>query len=365
MDPLSLGHVFSNLSVGIGTEVVSNLLDCAALAAGTQSAAVVAWGDDCAEIVAAYNLPLKCPKSAPVSAQVVQVFRQPIWALDVRSQIGGLIWPEFDVVGRYVVSVPIRGDQAGRLLTLTCFDNARCANRQPYLFDMLGSLATTLRHHLRLVSQVPQPADLVDLDKRLDAREPFAAYATETPASQNGEHSSVVSAFLLRTLQRKRRFLTRNGVGYGSVRTWTAALKPYQIAALKALKLSPPEPLINEIAIELVNEAMAIAGSNIVQSVTAVPCGHSGPGCLSQKLGQSVANRMDIPFVDAFEPCSMAGSSHPKTNVRRPAMKLRTQPNGISLLIDDVATSGSHIVEATKLLRFAGTPVVPLVWIAG
>ena len=67
---------------------------------------------------------------------------------------------------------------------------------------------------------------------------------------------------------------------------------------------------------------------------------------------------------EAFAGLEVAGSSHPRTNATRPRMRLVAEPNGNILLIDDVATSGSHIEEAATLLRRVAAGVTPVAWLA-
>jgi predicted amidophosphoribosyltransferase len=46
-------------------------------------------------------------------------------------------------------------------------------------------------------------------------------------------------------------------------------------------------------------------------------------------------------------------------------MTLATPLQGPVLLVDDVATSGRHIEEATELLRAKGASVLAVAWIGG
>ncbi len=126
-----------------------------------------------------------------------------------------------------------------------------------------------------------------------------------------------------------------------------------------------PDSFVEQVASELVQASQQIAGGKAFDRVAGVPCGHSGPGCLSERLAVEVARQLGIRNDAIFEPLPVRGVSHPKANVGRPRMRCRAQPEGRYLVIDDVATSGAHISEATRMLRTDASSAVPLVWISG
>jgi hypothetical protein len=180
----------------------------------------------------------------------------------------------------------------------------------------------------------------------------------------DGDGVGPVSHFLLSTLARKQRLLTRGKQSYLALRSWRKAIKPHQLAALKALKSDPPIGFVDQLASEMVEVIRATYGKVDHAKVVAVPCGHSGPDCLAAQLGRRVASILEIECVEAFICQPHKGSSHPKANVKRPPMKRGPgEVGGAVILIDDVATSGAHIAEAVKLLSDASA-VWPVVWIA-
>ncbi len=73
-----------------------------------------------------------------------------------------------------------------------------------------------------------------------------------------------------------------------------------------------------------------------------------------------------LPVAHALAMSHEPGSSHPKTNAKRAPMRLAAPVEGPVLLVDDVATSGRHIEEASLLLRAqtAGA-VLAVAWIGG
>ncbi len=179
---------------------------------------------------------------------------------------------------------------------------------------------------------------------------------------QECDHN-VVERFLIDTLISQPRVLSRGSVSYHAIRRWRQTIKAEQISALKAIKKMPSSQFEATIAEEMSSWCRRAFGGTAFANVVAVPCGHSGEDCLARRIGQQVGTQLGINYLDAFEPLVITGSSHPKTNVRRPKMKLATVPVGPLLLVDDVATSGSHIEEAAVALRRHGLAVTSIAWI--
>lgn len=170
--------------------------------------------------------------------------------------------------------------------------------------------------------------------------------------------------FLFDTLIWQQRIQSRNKVSYHALARWRRPIRDAQIAALRALKRANGTHFLNRLADRMAASAQAIYGEGAIKAVAAVPCGNSGPGCLSGRLGRRVADRLKLQFLDLFVPLPEQGGSHPRQNLKRPTMRLRAPvPDIPILLIDDVATSGLHIEEATLLLRITAPVVMPLVWI--
>jgi hypothetical protein len=180
----------------------------------------------------------------------------------------------------------------------------------------------------------------------------------------NTNSTDVVSDFLFETLLHKRRLLQRNGYGYLAVRGWRKPIKAYQLSGLKALKKAKPDGFAERIASELDDAIKSIHGSLKNAVVVPVPCGHSGEGCLTEQIAKALARRIGIPMVKAFAPLAVTGSSHPKTNAKRPKMTLLENVQGQIILVDDVATSGAHMEEARKLLSENASAVWSIAWIA-
>ena len=215
-------------------------------------------------------------------------------------------------------------------------------------------------------------ADMIQTAVELIARhsqesKPFAGVAEERappPVAprmlSRPDDPAAVSGFLFDTLIPQRRLKQRGAISYHTVMRWRSAVKPCQIAALRSLKRYDPDAVVERGAGFLVAAARDLFGDRLVTRVTNVPCGNSGPDCLAYRLARRVADRMDVPYIAAFEPLPVKGTSHPRRNASRPPMRLRDAPDEATLLIDDVATSGAHIEEAVDLLRERARGVFPI-----
>lgn len=184
-----------------------------------------------------------------------------------------------------------------------------------------------------------------------------AVFSTQPP--------TVVYDFLSATLVNQRRLHHRGKFAYHSVRRWRAAIKPFQISALRALKAHVDPSFVQPIADELATAAVALFGRRAIEAVTNVPCGASGPGCLAEHLGRTVAAVLSVPYRRTFAPLNVKGSSHPAKNAQRPRMKLLEAHAETILVVDDVVTSGAHLEEACRMLDDAGANPLALAWVSG
>jgi len=226
----------------------------------------------------------------------------------------------------------------------------------PFTFTELGKFAVLAFHDgAKAIAAAEQQGVLMVRDGP-----PAAA-----PAAAGTDAVGPVSQFLLETLIIAQRLYRHHDTNYIGVRKWRTAIKPHQIAALRALKTEPSDAFVTIVAAEMASAIRSVYGTAESCVVVPVPCGSSGPDCLSCRLAKAVAAQLGIAMVEAFAPIATPrGSSHPRRNIRRPAMKLLQLVKQSVILIDDVVTSGSHIDEAATLLRASAPQVWPVTWIA-
>ena len=214
----------------------------------------------------------------------------------------------------------------------------------------------------RSTVQESAPAAVSEVDPQY-LREDATAWTPAAGLAEGGEDGSVVADFLLRTLIEKPQLRTRKGIQYSALATWKKAIKDTQIRALFALKKNLPDDFVATLAERFAASVESSIGRSAFKYVVGVPCGNSGPGCLSQKLAEKIAARFGSEFAVGFENFPQLGTSHPKNNVRLGRPKAIRAFDGPVLLVDDVATSGSHVELSTKALRKVAPAVFPIVWI--
>ena len=173
-------------------------------------------------------------------------------------------------------------------------------------------------------------------------------------------------AFLLNSLILRPTLLQRNGAPFVTLRRWRAGMKPHQIEALRQIKRDPGARFVNAVADDILAHLDTMLGGRVYQFVSPIPCSRSLPdACLPTLLAEKLAARLGLTFVAALEIDRAEGKSHPKRNPTRPAMRLAAPPRGATILVDDVATSGAHMEEATRLLLPEAKAVFALAWIGG
>lgn len=86
---------------------------------------------------------------------------------------------------------------------------------------------------------------------------------------------------------------------------------------------------------------------------------------LGQGLARAVAGYIGIPFIQVFDDRFLNGTSHPRQFSSTPALVISDPPKVPVIIVDDVATSGWHLEEASLALRALGISTVSFAWIGG
>ena len=173
-----------------------------------------------------------------------------------------------------------------------------------------------------------------------------------------------ISEFLSLTLRTTRRTFWRGNVEYSICRTWRAPMKKVQLAAVHMAKASLSFAVVKLAARQIAVLASKKFGSSIA-SVVAVPCGHSPDNsCMSQAIAHEVAKELKIPYVQAFPHSGLTEQSgrHKAKKVTAPD-HLKETPISPALLVDDVATTGTHIEVYANALKSKGITTYSIAWI--
>lgn len=193
-----------------------------------------------------------------------------------------------------------------------------------------------------------------------------AAFQHETSTSAAQENYNSTEKFLMDTLVYKRSLRSRDATSFMTIRTWRTPIKKYQIDALRAIKSQKCNILALAAGLECASELQNLIGLGAYKYVIPVPCGHSPPHqCFSSALARVIGNQLGLPVINAFAHLEQLGSSHPKSNLSRSNMRLIQHVPGPAILVDDVATSGSHLTEACNVLRLSGVHSFAMAWIGG
>lgn len=175
-----------------------------------------------------------------------------------------------------------------------------------------------------------------------------------------------LATFLFRTLVSRRSLKSRKSAHYVTLRCWKKSVKDTQIAALRSLKSQPPPRAVVAIATEFATATQELYPGLEFSAVVPVPCGSSGhQRCLSFLLAEEISKTLGVPVRRALKSSVSSRVSHPKQSARLTKFEPGEAVSGQVLLIDDVATSGTHIELAVKALRSQGVTPIAIAWIGG
>lgn len=194
----------------------------------------------------------------------------------------------------------------------------------------------------------------------------MTAPATACTAQPCSPPLDPISSFLLDSLVLRPTLLERNGVHFVSVRRWRADMKPYQIEALRLIKRDPSARFVNAVTHDVLSNLESFLGGRVYRYVVPMPCSRSLPdACLPTLIAEKIAARLGLTLLQALACDPADGKSHPRRNLDRSPLRLIAPVPGPAILIDDVATSGSHIEEASRLLLPHAQALFAIAWIGG
>ncbi len=366
MPSAQLGISAMGLARGGGSQFLERMLILATDHMGADGAVLIARREESCDVLCSVGLPLSA--DVVIGEQQYSAFCKSSGVLieDARRSKDVEHW-QFVTTAPYWQSIkPMKLDiRIPDVQVLAVFGThqsvAPRTMREPPPF--FGKLIDVLHDLFYLIAEI---ADLSNRQMMFgNAQNVLKEEASVFEFRQQGDegNSNVVERFLMDTLIQQPRVLSRGTVSYHAIRRWRRSVKAEQISALKAIKKTPSAGFEARAAEEMSSWCRRAFGGAAFANVVAVPCGHSGTDCLARRIGQKVAAMLGVNYVDAFAPLVVQGSSHPKTNVKRPKMQLATVPIGPILLVDDVATSGAHIEEATVMLRKHDLAVTSIAWI--
>jgi hypothetical protein len=178
--------------------------------------------------------------------------------------------------------------------------------------------------------------------------------------------ADAILSFLARTMPKIPALKGRNDFAYLVVRRWKSNFKDVQLAAIKGLKISPSAETISFAASEIVESVEKLFSKASFSCVVPVPGSSSGTAnSLSSRIAEQVAQTMGLPFNNCLLGEIELGSSHPKKSIKLKPYKVTKPLSGQVLLVDDIATTGSHLIAARDALKLAGVGVFAVAWIGG
>lgn len=190
----------------------------------------------------------------------------------------------------------------------------------------------------------------------------------ETAEAFEGTKASIgedaILAFLARTLPKQPVLKSKNGVTYTVIRRWKSQLKETQIAAIQALKVSTNSVAAELAAAEIVETMQNVFPGLAFDFIVPIPCGSSGMArCLSVQIAERISSHLNIPLNNCLSNNTAVGTSHPKKSIKLKPYAVNAAVHGKVLLVDDIVTTGTHLLKANHALRDAGVATFSIGWI--
>lgn len=174
--------------------------------------------------------------------------------------------------------------------------------------------------------------------------------------------------FLDQTLLQRVKVHKRGATSYFSVRAWRQNVRELQLKAMRNLKRTPSEENAQHIASEIVAAARLLTNGAAYDWVCPVPAGSSGKtNNFATIIAWYVARELKVPKYTALENVTIARksvSSHPQQSRHFRSRIVDQRVRGkLCLLIDDVATTGTHFQRCVGQLSKLDTSTVCISWI--
>jgi hypothetical protein len=174
---------------------------------------------------------------------------------------------------------------------------------------------------------------------------------------------------LLSSLIYRPTIYERKRVRWIAAHAWRSDAKERGMAALKAVKNDPDPAFIANLAEPVAALIRQLFGTERIDAVTCIPCGHSRrKDCFGKRLAHSVAEALSLPFVQVFADRPREGVSHPKQSTKLPPLRQIARMPELpesTIVIDDLATSGGHLEQALLALRKLNVAASAVAWISG
>ncbi len=349
---------------GAGRGPIQRLIDVALSISRAPIVALVARSDNNTSILASNGIPELRLLTPLASWREIAIMKNGAVVFEDASKSE---WQNHPIVKsleiKWLAAVVLPLYLHGITVSIICLDPRSGGIERYDVADRLQKLASLAADEIQMLGVLGSKLGFGKATFHAAAATPASRDDSNRRSIEDEDHPAVVTDFLLSTLIERRRLLTRANTPYHGIMTWRRSIKSTQISALRSLKGNLSQNFVDRVCNVLCPTALQLFNS-VPASIVAVPCGNSGPDCLSERLAQRLAIQMDRRWVRAFAPLPKTGGSHPKANMKRQKVELIEIPPGPVLLIDDVATSGAHIDEAASALRAAGVGVFSMVWIA-
>jgi hypoxanthine-guanine phosphoribosyltransferase len=190
--------------------------------------------------------------------------------------------------------------------------------------------------------------------------------AEKHPELGRPQGEEAILSFIAKTMLKRPALKARSGTSFAVVRRWKPQLKETQIAAVQALKISPNSIAAALAARDIVETLQNLFHSMKFSAVVPVPGGSSGMArSLSVQIGEQVAANLGLPFNDCLVGSDTHGSSHPHKSLKLKPYALKDECNGTVLLVDDIVTTGTHLLKASQALSNSGVASFAIAWIGG